>query len=189
MSAGKTLIGGTAKTIVGGKALVGGTAKTITKGKTLIGGTAKTITFPTYTIAKEGSYGFSIGTVTNPNSSTYDGVYESSNEGKNNSYSVAKITFSGYEEFVVYIRSYAEGNYDYTIASKVDISGYPTSSNTSSKVEAHTRGNQKSGTTISDYTKVTYSTDGGEHYIYIVYRKDSSTHSNSDKGYFLIEKY
>lgn len=39
MSAGKTLIGGTAYTIKSGKTLVGGTAYTIKKGKTLIGGT------------------------------------------------------------------------------------------------------------------------------------------------------
>lgn len=188
MAAGKTLIGGTAKTIKGGKTLIGGTAKTIKSGKTLIGGTAKTIKFSSYTIAQEGSYGFSIGSVTNPNSALYDGVYQAANKGVNSSYGVAKITFEGYTTFNVYIRSYAESNYDYTIASTLDASSYPTAYNTSGKVQAHTRGNQKSGTTISDYTKVSYTTDGAQHFIYIVYRKDSSQDSNADLGYFLIEK-
>lgn len=187
MAAGKTLIGGTAKTIKGGKTLIGGTAKTIKSGKTLIGGTAKTIKFSSYTIAQEGSYGFTKGSVTNPNSALYDGVYQSTNKAVNSSYSVVKITFTGYTTFNVYIRSYAEKNYDYMIASTLDASSYPTAYN-DSNVQSHTRGNISNGTDISLYTKVSYSTDGGTHYIYLVFRKDSSTHTYDDLGYFLIEK-
>lgn len=48
--AGKTLIGGTAYTVIGGKTLVGGTAYSISKGKTLVGGTGYDITFTAPTI-------------------------------------------------------------------------------------------------------------------------------------------
>lgn len=187
MAGGKTLIGGTAYSIKGGKTLIGGTAYSIKKGKTLIGGTAKTIQFKSYSIAQEGTYGFTKGSVANPDSALYDGVYQATNNGVNNSYSVAKITFEGYTTFNVYIRSYAESSYDYTIASALDATSYPTAYNTTGVV-AHTRSNQQSGTALSNYTKATYTTDGGVHSIYIVYRKDGSQHTNSDLGYFLIEK-
>lgn len=185
---GKAYVGGTAYDITGGKTLIGGTAYDITGGKTLIGGTAYNISFKSYSIVNQGSYGWTKGTVTNPDSSIYDGVYQSTNKGVNSSYAVAKITFTGYTTFTVYIRSYAEGNYDYTIASTLDAASYPTAYNTSGTVQAHTRGNQQSGTAISNYTKVDYVNNGAEHFIYIVFRKDSSTHSNSDLGYFLIKK-
>lgn len=183
---GKAYVGGTAYDITGGKTLIGGTAYDITAGKTLVGGMAYDINFKSYSIVNQGSYGWIIGTVTNPDSSLYDGVYQSTNKAKASSYAVAKITFTGYTTFTVYIRSYAESNYDYTIASTLDAASYPTEYR--GNVQAHTRGNQKSGTTISNYTKVDYVNDGAEHFIYIVFRKDSSTDSNSDLGYFLIEK-
>lgn len=186
--AGKTYIDGTAYDITGGKTMIGGTAYDIKKGKTYIGATAYDINFKTYSLVNQGSYGWTKGSVTNPDSSLYDGVYQSTNKGVNSSYSVVKITFSGYTTFTVYIRSYAEGNYDYTIASTIDASSYPTAYNTSGTVQAHTRGNQKSGTALSNYTQVNYTNDGKTHFIYIVFRKDSSQHSNDDLGYFLIKK-
>lgn len=99
-----------------------------------------------------------------------------------------KITFQGYSTFNIYIRSYAESNYDYTIASNIDAASYP-KQYSDATVQAHTRGNQKSGTTIDDYTKVSYTvSDNNEHFIYVVYRKDASVNSGDDRGYVLIEK-
>ena len=84
----------------------------------------------------------------------YD-VYMSNNKGKNSSQAVMKLECIGYTDLTLYIRSYAESSYDYTIASKANVSTYPKDSY-SSGVKAHTSGNQKSGTTLSDYTEVKY---------------------------------
>jgi hypothetical protein len=100
------------------------------------------------------------------------------------------IDIVGYTEFTCYIRSYAESNYDYVMISQLDktITGSSSYSDTS-LVKANTRGNQQSGTALSNYTKVTYSgIDGGSHRIIVVYRKDGSAHSGDDRGYILVPK-
>lgn len=125
--------------------------------------------------------------VANPDSTVYDGVYQSLNKGVNSSQSVMRIDFEDYPDFRIYIRSYAESNYDYTIASTLDAASYPTTySGTTAK--AHTRGNQKSGTAISNYTEVIYENDGGAHHIFVVFVKDSSAASGDDRGYVLIKR-
>lgn len=126
---------------------------------------------------------------TNPDPAAYDGVYESfSNYHVANGYAKMYVRLLGYTNFRIYIRSNAESNYDYTIAFNpdVDVSSLP--SNTTAGVKATTRGNQHSGQSISDYTPVDYTLDGGEHFILIVYRKDSSANSGTDRGYILIPK-
>jgi hypothetical protein len=128
--------------------------------------------------------------VANPDSALYDGVYQSfSNKGEDDTEARCYIDFVGYETFKAYIRSYAESKYDYVVISNLDaeLSNNPTS--TSTGVKSHTSGNQKSGTSISDYTLVEYTgLDGGEHRITVVYRKDSSSASGDDRGYLLIPK-
>lgn len=127
-------------------------------------------------------------TIPNPDELLYEGVYQSfKNKGIASQNAVMKITFTGYTEFNVYIRSWAESNYDYTIASTLDAASYP-NSYTDSTAFANTRGKQQSSTTLSAYTKVSYATDGAEHFIYIVYRKDSSADNGDDRGYVLIQK-
>jgi hypothetical protein len=129
--------------------------------------------------------------ISNPDSSTYDGVYESfSNKGQNSKAAAMYIDIVGYTDFSLYIRSYAESNYDYVMVSQLDqnITNDTSYSNTT-LIKAHTRGNQKSGTTIGNYTKVDFNNiDGGEHRITVLYRKDSSSHSGTDQGYVLIPK-
>ena len=134
-------------------------------------------------------------TKTNPDSNIYDGVYESfSNYNIGNNAAVMYIKISGYTSFTLYIRSYAESSYDYTVVFNLDVytPTKPLTSNPSSSttgVKAHTSGKQNSGTTIESYTKVEYTEiDGGEHYICIAYRKDSSVNNNDDRGYILIDK-
>ena len=128
----------------------------------------------------------------NPDDSLYDGVYESfSNYNVNNSGAAMTIKVFGHTSFTVYIRSYAESNYDYVMASALDQSiDNSTSYSNTTLVKAHTRGSQSSGTDIGSYKAVTYDIpdDGMEHSITVVYRKDSSTHKNDDKGYLLIAK-
>ena len=121
---------------------------------------------------------------TNPDTTTYDGTYMSySNFNVNSGESKMRIDFVGYSEFVVYIRSYAESSYDYTIAGKLDQTA------TTSAYQDRTYGSQTSGTDISSYKKVIYSNlDGGQHFVEILFRKDGSVNSNQDRGYVLIPK-
>ena len=131
----------------------------------------------------------------NPDASAYDGVYESfSNYNQGNKAAVMYIKIKGYSSFTIYIRSYAESSYDYTVAFNLDTytPSNPLTSNPSSStsgVKAHTSGKQNSGTTIGSYTKVEYTgIDGNEHYICVAYRKDGSVNSGDDRGYVLVEK-
>jgi hypothetical protein len=114
--------------------------------------------------------------ITNPDSSLYN-IYESfSNYNVNNGEATMTIMITGGTYFECYIRSYAESNYDYVMISQLDqtITGSTSYTNTT-LVKAHTRGNQQSGTALSNYTKVVYDNlDGGTHKITVVYRKDSS---------------
>jgi hypothetical protein len=129
--------------------------------------------------------------ISNPDSSIYDGVYQSySNYNVNNETATMKINIVGYNKFSLYIGSDAEGNYDYVMVSQLDqtITGN-TSDNNTTLVKSHTRGNQVSGTAISNYTLVEFDNiDGEQHTITIVYRKDYSAHSGTDRGYVLIPK-
>ena len=141
-----------------------------------------------YTVVLNGQWQKS-NTISNPDSILYEGVYESfSNKGVNNSGAIMYIDIEGYTNFKLYIRSYAESSYDYVMVSQLDQTiTYSTSYSNTTLIKANTRGNQKSGTTINDYTLVEFTNiDGGSHRISIIYRKDSSTHSNNDRGYVLI---
>lgn len=122
--------------------------------------------------------------VANPDESLYEGVYESfSNYNVNGGLATMYIDIDGYETFNLYIRSYAESNYDYVMVGALD-----TTPTTSSNY-ANTKGVQNSGTAIGNYKLVTFSNiDGGAHRITIVYRKDASSHSGTDRGYVLIPK-
>ena len=113
-------------------------------------------------------------TMSNPDSELYDGIYESfSNFNIHNSTATCTITIDGYTEFKLYVRSVAEKYNDYVIVYNLD----------STTVEKYTtQGKQQ-----DKYTSVKFSNiDGGEHTITIVYRKDSTTNSGDDRGYFLI---
>ena len=129
------------------------------------------------------------GWITADNKYNVDGydVYMSNNQGVNSSNAVMKLECKGYIDLTLYIRSYAESFYDYTIASIANASTYPTSSS-SSDTKAHTSGNQNSGTKLSDYTAVTYTGLSGNDIIYIVFRKYSGGANGDDRGYVLIPK-
>ena len=133
----------------------------------------------TYTITLNNAWRKST-SVSNPDSSLYDGVYESySNYNKDNGAAMMYIDIEGYNEFCFYIRSDAESTYDYVTVSELD----------STKQKVSTSGKQNSGTALSNYTKVTYTgIDGGSHRIIVTYRKDGSVNQGSDRGYVLIPK-
>ncbi len=97
--------------------------------------------------------------VSNPDSSLYDGVYESTNNG--------------------------QSSYDYIEVSNLDADITSSSSN----LKATTKDKQNSGTALSSYTEVNFTNiGGGQHRIMVAYRKDGSENKNDDKGYVLIPK-
>jgi hypothetical protein len=78
---------------------------------------------------------------TNPDPLLYDGVFESNSNYKvNNGYAKMYVRIEGYDEFTLYIRSYAESSYDYTIAFNPDVNVTSNPSSGSSGVKAHTSG-------------------------------------------------
>ena len=116
----------------------------------------------------------------------YD-VYMSNNKGADNSQAVMKLECVGYTDLTLYIRSYAESIYDYTIASTANASTYPKAYD-SSNTKAHTRRKSTSGTTFSDYTEVKYTGLKDNDIIYIVFIKNISGAIGDDRGYVLIPK-
>ena len=114
-------------------------------------------------------------------------------KGQNNSFDKMTIRFSGDIPggFWIGIRSYAESNYDYTIASNIDADITSNINNSNSMVKSHTHGRQVNGNALSNYLVVDYSTDyndSGEHFITVIYRKDVSGNVNDDRGYVMIPK-
>ena len=144
----------------------------------------------TYTVNLNNAWQLST-TITNPDSTLYDGVYQSyANKGVHNSGDIMYIDIEGLESFKLYIRSYAESSWDYIMVSQLDKTlTYNSLYSDTSLVKAHTRGNQNSGTSINNYTLVEFTgIDGGKHRISIIYRKDGSSNSGDDRGYVLIPK-
>ena len=128
-------------------------------------------------------------TISNPDSSLYDGVYESfSNKNVNNTAAICTITIDGYENFKLYVRSYAQSYYDYVVVSNLDCT-LSNGTTSGTNVKFTSSGNQQSGTAIGNYTLVEYSgIDKGLHTIQVMYRKDGYTNSGKDQGYLLIPK-
>ena len=83
-------------------------------------------------------------------------VYMSnSNHNVDNGYASMKFKFKGIPDFKLWINSYAEGGYDYTVAWNLDVD-YPSSnpSSSTSGVKANTSGKQYDPTNITAITEV-----------------------------------
>ena len=122
---------------------------------------------------------------------TLDGykVYMSnSNHNVDYGYASMKFKFKGMPDFKLWINSYAESNYDYTIAWNLD-RDYPTGipSYADNGAKASTNGKQYNPTNITAFIEVDYSNDGGEHFVVVTYRKDSSVNANDDRGYVAVK--
>ena len=107
-----------------------------------------------------------------------------SNKGVDGGYASMKFKFKGKPDFKIWINSYAESIYDYTIAFNMDVD-YPTSnpSSISTGVKLSTSGFQNDPTTIDNFKEVDYPNDGGEHFVVVTYRKDGSGYAKDDRGY------
>lgn len=111
----------------------------------------------------------------------------------NNAWDTAKITFSGFDTFTLYIRSYAESSYDYILVSTLN-NDYLASRATTSAMRSvysnteYTKAYTRSKQSATNYEEVVFDNldPNQEYYFYIIYQKDSSTNSNDDRGYFYI---
>lgn len=139
-----------------------------------------------------GTYGWTTSTV-NPDSDMYY-AYQSNNYHIGSSIATMRVTVVGYTEFTVYIRSYSESNYDYTVARKIGASALTSwySAYDDENTKAYT--NSTSGMSIDNYTAVTFTTADGltddetPHTFYIQYGKDGYWDEGDDRGYVLIPK-
>ena len=112
-------------------------------------------------------------------SSSYYSYRSYSNYHVHGSTATMYLTISGYDTFTLYIRSYAEQSFDYTIAYEAD----------SNTIKSDSLSNNNSGTSLSSYKRVDYTGLGGtSHTIKIVYRKDGSVSSGDDRGYLVIPR-
>lgn len=129
----------------------------------------------------KGSWGESSKTMSGYN------VYESkSSYNVNNGYDLAKVTFSGYPEFTFLYGSYGESSYDFVVISPLDYVKAQNWTNSSYRGSLlSTSGKQSSSAPNLSYT---FTNDGGEHFFYILYKKDSSVNSGADRGYIAFRQ-
>lgn len=137
-----------------------------------------------------------LSTVRQDANTNYQTYMSNSNKGVHSSISKMKVNIAqGISTFTLHYGSYAEGNYDYTLVGHLDMdmsnatSALTATSTTvsTSYWKASSRGSQSSSApnltatyTIADTSK--------EHFIWIAYRKDGSTHTSDDRGYVSFDK-
>lgn len=110
--------------------------------------------------------------------------YESKNKGVNSSYAMAKLNFTTDGSYKLYLDciNYAETNYDFGILSEVDKTLQMSDTVDSTNVKRSFKGSSSANVQTVDYGQIA----NGSHYIYIKFRKDSSTSSNNDSLQFKV---
>lgn len=118
-----------------------------------------------------------------------NGFYESQNFGYNNSYSLAKVSFtlaSAADITFDYI-SYGESSCDYGVFSNIDTTLSSSYTADSTNVKLSTIGQYNDGKLRQLVYK---NVSAGNHYVYVKYRKDSSVHYGYDSLQFrLVTEY
>lgn len=99
----------------------------------------------------------------------------------NNGSSTCTVTVKGYNKVTVYIRSYAEGNYDYVDVGPLD--GTVTRSNEVVPSVLTTRGRQSDTQYYSHTFEIN---DNNAHTFQVLYSKDASGNNYDDRGYFYV---
>ena len=97
----------------------------------------------------------------------------------NNGTSVCTVNFQGYSSITVYIRSYAESNFDYTEVGPLD--GKVSRASSSNVVSTK---DKQSQTQYYSYKFVI--PDGNQHTFQVLYSKDISGNTYDDRGYFYV---
>jgi hypothetical protein len=113
------------------------------------------------------------------------GYYESTNAGVNNSYSICKVNFwsNGIDTMKLNCINSGESNYDFGILSKVDTTLQLNTSADTANVFKSFKGLSSTSVQTVDYGVI----PEGNHFIYVKYRKDVSTHSGNDSLQFTVE--
>ena len=117
-----------------------------------------------------------------------DGYYESTNQGVKSSAAMCKVSFTCDSPVTLSLNciNYAETKYDYGVLSVLDTeldTTATTSYQATSNIVYKTFYNQQSPDVVTvDYGVI----DPGSHFIYVKYRKDSSTDSNNDSLKFKV---
>lgn len=110
-------------------------------------------------------------------------VYESFGNWNVHSKNAAMyVRFKGPAHFTLYINSYAESSYDFTIAYKAD-------SETDEAAKTQSFQADPSKYPVADpqaWKAVVYNVGVGEHFVKIVYRKDGSYSQDWDRGYVAV---
>ncbi len=99
----------------------------------------------------------------------------------NSGSSLCTVTVKGYNKVTVYVRSYAEGNYDYVDVGPLD--GTVTRSNEIVPSVLTTRGRQSDTQYYSHTFEIS---DDNAHTFQVMYSKDASGNNNDDRGYFYV---
>ena len=124
------------------------------------------------------SYGFNL------NNNT--GYYVSTNNGVNNSASVARLNLDFESDCLVTIQyiNYAEANYDYGMFGKLDTevatTGLTAGSNSSSPSDSTSNYQLAMASNSSSTQTITYEVPMGQHFIDIKYGKDDASDSGND---------
>ena len=97
----------------------------------------------------------------------------------NNGASTCTVTIKGYNKVIVYLRSYAEANFDYAEVGPLD--GTVTRASTSNVLS--TKGNPSATQYYSHTFEIS---DTNAHTFQVLYSKDSIVNNNDDRGYFYV---
>lgn len=113
------------------------------------------------------------------------GYYESQNKGVNSSYAICKVNFysNGIDSMVLNCINSGQSNYDYGILSNVDTALTLSSSVDSTNVFKSFKGSSSTSVQAVDYGIVSE----GNHFVYVKFRKNGSTHSGNDSLQFAVE--
>ena len=123
---------------------------------------------------------------------SYDGydIYQSNTVGQDNTQAKLYIDVTGMNSLEIYINSYAESSYDYTVAMIPDCDEYnPDSGSGSGVVMETTQGFQYDpsyGIDENSWKRVYYDLNGNYSYVCIIFRKDGSASSDWDCGFVAI---
>lgn len=97
----------------------------------------------------------------------------------NSGSSTCTVTVKGYNKATVYVRSYAEGNYDY-----VDVGPLDGTVTRDDQINVLSTKGKQSNTTYLSHTFIINNTNA--HTFQVLYSKDASGNNNDDRGYFYL---
>lgn len=115
----------------------------------------------------------------------YD-VYQSNGSYNiNSAFDYIKVQFSGIPDFTFLYGSYAESSYDYVVVFNLDVE-INVSTNPRNITTNRAYSSQSNQNSSAPNRQGQFINDGGDHFFYVGYGKDESTHSGTDRGYIAI---